>query len=314
MKPKIFFPNTQGILAASLARGDANDFFDVVNNPELATHVIHVDPKSIARLGYGKEILLQVEPEVVRPDLYGKKAFQTFDQIIAISKDRAERQELEFWIDLPVDIPNYQRTKSIPSRELALVNEHKFSAVRRSKYGLRRKVIRLCDSTGIELCVFGKQWSDGKNLEFRRRLYSLKTAMMARSSISLRECFGDLFYKFRTHGVMDSEGKGLQEFKVSIVIENDLDYVSEKIWKSLYAGSIPVYVGPNLEAFGTLNELVVCASSSPSEILEKIVEAKKMRIIEWRSRVETYLNSHDFQRKVSPTSFWKKLSEVVSSV
>ena len=295
-------------------RHQKNTPFSLAKSWQEASFVVHIDPAQVTRLGGKKEVLLQVEPEVVRPDLYGEKVFCTFDHIIPISEERARRQRLEHWVDLPIEIPTYKKELQHPKKFAALVNENKFSACSRSKYGLRREVIKLCRLRGVELDLFGKQWNDSKALAMRRRLYALRTALKARSSISITECFGDLFYSFQSEGIMDPQGKGLQDYRFSIVIENDLDYVSEKIWKSLYAGSIPIYVGPSLDKLGEINELVVQSIDSADRILEAIEQSKSIDILKWRHEVDAYLQSEEIERRKDQLWFWEKLSETLFSL
>lgn len=311
LKLSLYFPESAADILKSLVRGRGEEFFHIAERPSRDTHVIHVDPREIARVGVGREVLLQVEPEVVRPDLYTKGTLDMFDLIVPISRERAERQGLEFWVDLPIEIPAYKKQNKAPDHFVALVNEHKFSAISRSKYGLRREVIRMCNSSGIELHLFGKQWDENKYIELQRRLYSLRIAASAHSRISITECFSDLFYRFKSLGVMDPLGQGLQKFKCSIVIENDTDYVSEKVWKSLYAGAIPVYVGPSLEKFGALNDLVIRAEDQARNIVESLERVRQIEIQPWRARVDGYLNSKDFRKKCSPLLFWKRLHEIL---
>lgn len=314
MKPSLFFTETSSPVVKSFINSGSNTFFTLADTANKASFVIHIDPKKTTRIGDGKEILVQVEPEVVRPDLYTRKIFETYDYIIPISEERATRQGLDYWIELPIEIPSYKRTKREKLKFAALVNEHKFSAVNRSKYGLRRDVIKLCNSKGIELSLFGKQWNEAKTIAFRRRLYALRMAINARSPISISECFGDLLYPFHSCGLMDPEGRGLQEFKYSIVIENDLDYVSEKIWKSLYAGSIPIYVGPNLEKYGMISELIFPSIDRASSVVEALERARKVNIFKWRVEVDKCLDSIKKKERKDSIRFWRELHEILVNV
>lgn len=314
MKPSLFFPQINNSISKSFMRYHNKSPFSLAKSWQEASYIVHIDPKKIIRLGNNKEVLLQVEPEVVRPDLYWTKAFRTYDYIIPISEERAKRQNLQEWVDLPLEIPTYRKRENQPKKFAALVNEHKFSASSRSKYGLRREVIKLCRSKGIELDLFGKQWGDSKTLVMRRRLYALRTALVAHSPISITECFGDLFYSFQSEGIMDPEGQGLQDYRLSIVIENDLDYVSEKIWKSLYAGSIPIYVGPRLDKFGEMNEVVVECSDNADSILEAIDKTKNIDFLHWRNEVDAFLQSKEIEKRKDPLQFWKKFADVLFSL
>jgi hypothetical protein len=49
---------------------------------------------------------------------------------------------------------------------------------------------------------------------------------------------------------VDDKQEFLAQIKIAIVIENSLDYVSEKLFDCLRSGTVPLYIGPNLEDFG----------------------------------------------------------------
>jgi galactose mutarotase-like enzyme len=72
--------------------------------------------------------------------------------------------------------------------------------------------------------------------------------------LKLNENFSDLWHNYSlVKGHMPENLENLQNYNYSIVIENDLDYISEKVWKSIYAGALPIYVGPNLDYDKWLN-------------------------------------------------------------
>jgi hypothetical protein len=212
-----------------------------------------------------------VEPEMVRPDLYRKNFLANYPNIIALGEYRAERLGQKYWINLPVNLPKYTRKKIAKNNKFAIVNENKFSSSPRSQYGLRRSVIRYFEQNKPdELDLFGREWNASKQIELRRRLFALRNNKNV-LNIDLLETFGDLWQRYQTfRGPMESDCELLQNYKASITIENDLDYVSEKIWKSLYAGCPVIYVGPKLIHDKELENCLSIADSTIESILTKI--------------------------------------------
>jgi hypothetical protein len=59
----------------------------------------------------------------------------------------------------------------------------------------------------------------------------------------------------------------LESVQVAIIIENGLDYVSEKIFDCFRAGTVPVYVGPELKVFGIPENTVIRAEPNANDVL-----------------------------------------------
>ena len=70
----------------------------------------------------------------------------------------------------------------------------------------------------------------------------------------------------------------LQSYDISIVIENSLDYVSEKLFDAVQAQNIVIYVGPDLETFGIRSENFLRCSKNTSEIIELIRKISQMSL------------------------------------
>jgi hypothetical protein len=226
--------------------------------------------------------LVLVEPEVVRPDLYRSKVWRKFHAVLPLSRYRAERLNLKNWFDLPVTLPEYKRSNVNRVNKWAIVNEHKFSASNRSQYGLRRELIKYFEAERpLDLDLYGVEWNKNKNIELRRRLFTLRLQGFTKG-LKLDENFSDLWHNYSlVKGHMTENLENLQHYNYSVVIENDLDYISEKVWKSIYAGAVPIYVGPNLDYDKDLEKVVICSNASLEEINStiKVVEKSDLQKI-----------------------------------
>lgn len=229
-----------------------------------------IDPQLGSIKNPEKTIIALVEPQVVRPDLYNKAIWRNYAGILPLSYYRAQRLGIDEWFDFPVMLPRYPRNNRIRLNRVAIVNEHKFSGSSRSMYGLRRKVIRNYEENYPgQLDVYGVEWDKGRIIELQRRIYSMRQHVF-QSEFSLKECFSDLWHQYpNLAGHMHEDLEKLQEYQSSIVIENDLDYVSEKVWKSIYAGAVPVYVGPKLTNDPMLEAAVLSANPDVFSIVSK---------------------------------------------
>lgn len=245
---------------------------------------IFVDPLNYPKKATGVKILYLHEPEPVRPDLYTKKNLGKYDYVITISKNRANRIGADEVIPQPIELPKYKINNSKRIKKVAMVNEHKFSASPRSMYGLRRKLIIECEKRAIPLDVYGKQWIEGYKLEFIRRMHALRIQFKAFRPISLKEVFSYSFHKYqRTLGLTESaDCEELLQYQMSIVIENDLDYISEKIWKSLYAGSVPIYVGPLNELETEIRSAIIECEPSINSIVNILLNSTEKELVDKR--------------------------------
>ena len=81
---------------------------------------------------------------------------------------------------------------------------------------------------------------------------------------------------------MQEDLEELQSFQFSIVIENDLDYISEKVWKSIYAGAVPIYVGPKLTNDQQLEDIVLSSAADLSSIKSGILNYDQTEIVRKR--------------------------------
>jgi len=241
-----------------------------------------IDPHPKQVTNKKNQVLVLVEPEVVRPDLYREKDWHKFHAVLPLSRYRAERLNLKNWFDLPVSLPEYKRSNNKRANRWAIVNEHKFSASNRSQYGLRRELIKYFEAERpLDLDLYGVEWNKNKIIELRRRLYTLRLQGFNKG-LKLKENFADLWHNYSlVKGHMPENLENLQEYNYSIVIENDLDYISEKVWKSIYAGAVPIYVGPNLDYDKDLEKVVICSNASLEEINStiKVVEKSDLQKI-----------------------------------
>ena len=276
----------------SLAQSATNYGIKVIQDVKNYDVRITIDPTEFTAINKSRDIVILAEPEVVRPDLYKSKILDGSIKILPLGRYRAERLGLKNWIEFPPDIPSYSRSQSDHRKKFAMVNEHKFSSSSRSNYGLRRKVIQYFEKNRpLDLDVYGKEWNTSKFLELKRRFSQIKNNRSI-LKIDFKESLSDLLRHYQSvSGHMSRECAGLQNYDFNICIENDSDYISEKVWKALYAGSIQIYSGPNLSHDPELKKCVVPTTNKLAALIKVIENLDEINLFELRQNAIDLLDN-----------------------
>lgn len=264
---------------------------------EDADVIISLNPRGKSKWD-SKTIALCGEPKVVRPDLYSKKRAKRFLEFIPTSQFRADKVGAKYWIQLPVELPPLLKWNSERRKRAVMVIGNKISANQESNYRLRRQVIRLDEKMNQQIDVFGVDWLDPLWLQFRRRINAARIQLINPLEFSWSELMTDfLFVPKNYRGVMPSNFKSLTDYQIAVVIENESDYISEKLWICLCAGVIPVYVGPSLKEYPGLEEVVYEVDKSPKQIIELISTINIEEIEQRRKNIRKIINQLELDKQ-----------------
>jgi hypothetical protein len=145
--------------------------------------------------------------------------------------------------------PNKIDLKSRPIN-LGLVQRNKFSFHQKEMYTFRRQVIRNMQKIENSFSVRGEGWNISKFEILMRFLRELKNYLKYKKLREVKFYQSPIFVGSNEFRQVDDKQEFLAQIKIAIVIENSLDYVSEKLFDCLRSGTVPLYIGPNLEDFG----------------------------------------------------------------
>lgn len=178
---------------------------------------------------------------------------------------------------------------------LSMVASNKVSAISKNNYQLRRMfALRIPNSV---LYVFGSLWGPHIFEKLIHRLSVLSFAIRTGVAPNLIQIYGDLFQKYSTfQGRILDKHTVIRNSKFSLVIENDDNYVSEKLIDALVGGSIPIYTGGRFKTLGVPECLVVAGLRSVSEILEFMDAITDEEIEKRLMETAKWLHSEDFFR------------------
>lgn len=249
-------------------------------------------------------ILIRQEPHVVCPENYSTSTIALFGKIVDVGRACPESTLSipcpQVW---PEALPD---PGSMTSRNLStpvLMNANKMSFIRGELYSLRREIIH---REVVDL--YGPRW-DSKVLA-RMKTLAGELAICLRSF--KKPSAKSIAKWFRSHprylGLAADKISVYSGYKVVLAIENSREYMSEKLLDAIFAGCIPVYVGPPLEDFGIPEALVVQSEPNPRAVASAIKIAKAMDYPTWFDEAITYLSNS------MEVDFWspKRISALVS--
>jgi len=166
------------------------------------------------------------------------------------------------------------------------MSANKFSFIKGELYSLRAKAYAEIKS----LDLFGSGWNRSLFFDLLKLAKELQIAVLAAPRKLTSSCAGNLRIRpCNFLGPAEDKLEALSRYKVSLVIENSTEFMSEKLIDSILAGTIPVYVGPPVEIFGIPKELVVSAEPKILCIQAALAKAHGMSHKEWHMRAKKWI-------------------------
>ena len=254
-------------------------------------------------------IFVRYEPIVVWPSNYNSKAISLTSTLIDVGRDRGITNSNFPW---PQDwSQNLKFGEVVPTRSesVVLINGNKLSFIKGEMYSFRRK----CIFRVPDLDVYGVGWDVGflrKLLIFAAEIrLTIQNLMWPRLSNSR----GWLKQPKNWKGAPKSKLDTLSQYKYSLVIENSMDYMTEKLFDAFFARCIPVYVGPSVARFDIPAHLVVQVDPTLDSIIHGIEIAKAMDYEQWRATLNAWLMDDLVSNKWSATNVYDAIASEVSN-
>jgi hypothetical protein len=230
-------------------------------------------------------VLFRNEPRCVLPAGYSRTALGLNNHIITFGKpDKELASEVwpQFWDEKLITHETYERNNVCA----VIVNANKLNLAKSELYTLRRKCIKRLNN----LDVYGEEWNTFL-------IARIKVATIEILKNPLKHSFTFSFHSrhwfSRWPLIVAPEEKNdvLGRYKISLVIENELTYLSEKLFDALAAGCIPVYVGPDVNEYGIPRSLVFQAEPNLRSIKNQINLAIQSDYPTFQRELAKWLNS-----------------------
>jgi hypothetical protein len=220
-----------------------------------------------------RRALILWEPSIVEKERYQPEILENYGIVFAPSVKWAQKvgaKSFKWPQDKVQEIEQFEEW-STRQNKAVIIQGNKFSARKGELYSLRRKIIKRLEN---DIDLFGTDWNRGFGYDWLRWCISAFNSNIKEVSVgSLRgigrkrgNYFGSVTNKYQT----------LNKYKIAIVIENSADFVSEKLFDSLSAGCLVIYVGVNLHEFGIEIPDLIQTSPKAVDIQKKFIEVKKM--------------------------------------
>jgi hypothetical protein len=217
-----------------------------------------------------KTVLVVNEPRVVIPQHEQSRIRNKFDLVIDVGRP---------WAEPKLKWPQTWRPVSENSSRLeraVLVNADKWSFVYGQHYWLRAAAASKLE----KIDVFGFGWERPLFVRLAHRIFELGRTVFSGALPNFQGVTDVLatpkFYK----GSASDKISAMSNYKVALVVENSSEVLTEKLFDAWFAGCIPVYLGPPVEAFGIPRHLCVAVEeptlNGVQEALDKALEADRV--------------------------------------
>lgn len=259
-------------------------------------------------------VLLLQEPRSVIPWQYQSKILSKFNLIIPFGPWRANSLRIPHWVYVPykfTELPKFQNK----NRDiwLSMVNAAKYSSGQTSNYGLRRQISKMLGNGAIDFRLFGWNWNSSYLKEFRERSIALRNGLIAREKISIKETLSTLFHRFEAYqGGIDDKSEVMLRSELTLVIENDSDYVTEKILDAFTYRSVPIYVGPSFdEFFPAVERCIFRCNNDVKSILETIERITEREIKIKRDAINSLMANNELIQQFSYSKVWSNVTNLI---
>jgi hypothetical protein len=219
-----------------------------------------------------KKILILWEPRQLNPKLYKKSHLAKFDKVYTPSKLWIETNNAHFF-NWPQGENDLDQEKEINwnkrNNKAILISGNKYSVIKGELYSLRRRIINKSSKKNI-LDLAGVGWKQNRLRNIYAIIKSLiKSKLMHLTLDGLSSLNLDLTNYL---GPISDKQSTLNKYKISLVIENSADYISEKLFDALASQNIVVYVGVDISKFGLNKNMVLQKEENAELVCETLAE------------------------------------------
>lgn len=304
------YPNHVEALKCQIIEGDPSfQITDDFKDCDIYLAFDLIDKNYLRSLTKNKtiKVLIRQEPKIVLPETYNARILFEFDLTIDIGKSDSSHGKVINW---PQDLSKNTHKRYVKKEKVVMVNSNLLSLADGEMYSLRRQAI----SNLHNLDIYGYQWNNSffnklKTCcrELNKYKFRFRNIRLAGLKLYFKEIDNYL-------GQVEDKRATISSYKYCLVIENSIDYVSEKVFDSLLSECIPIYVGPELSRFEIPPNLYFQAKPNLVDIENKIEAAKKIDFNEWRNSLNSWVSAPSTYQNWSQQLFIEKIFKVIQEI
>lgn len=238
----------------------------------------------------GPKYLLLIEPPSVNPFQYNQDRLDIFDKVYTFSLETAHMYGVQY-----IKYMTPSRMWKVPTREtnqpkFGIISANKNSFHPKSLYKYRRQAIQNLSLSKLDFVYAGSGWDSSRldDLVADFRLFQYFRRSFSKLDLTQIRVFEKRRSTKNYVGTVPSKESFLAELDVEICIENCQDELSEKLFDSIQAHVVPVYLGVSLQKYGIPEEIAFVAPSDPRKLVEFLstltareINEKKLKGQEW---------------------------------
>ena len=247
--------------------------------------------------GRSPAALVRLEPSVIRPQNIRSDYLEHMSMVIDVGRSPLASNSRMNW-------PQRWTLKHLESPKVAgperidrfvIINANKMSFVQGELYSLRR----LAAQQSSDIDVWGFDWDMPWFRKITKALEEILIPLEHRVGIKPTAIKGWFKKPLSFMGTSEDKLSTLASYKYSLVIENSIEYMSEKLFDSLFSGTLPIYVGPNPVDFGMPEFVAIHSKPDINSIMTAIQQARTIDLDTWRAAVLTWLRSDGVEQEWS---------------
>lgn len=289
---------SKGRLAAEGSMPEAFLFIDFDTNPS---------EKMASYPGSAPAGLIRQEPRIVRPQNYRKNYLSHMNFVIDVGRPPSLTTPRVNWPqNWNLKFLKLSKSESpVRSDRAVMINRNLMSFVSGEMYSLRRRLVQ----RSSEIDLWGMGWDMPLIPRAIRVIEELLIPLRHGFPVNPSSIKGWFNRPLNYKGPAEDKISTLATYNYSIVIENSLDYMSEKLFDCLLAGTFPIYVGPNPVEFGIPEFAAIHSNPDVDSVLESIELARSVDLDEWRASVLAWLTSDGVEQMWSAPFVLKQIIE-----
>jgi hypothetical protein len=284
-------------------KSDNADVFLFIDIDEAQLNEIHKKSKSELF------ILIRNEPMVVWPANYSKRNLNKIDYVIEVGRDPTIVPESINWPQFFPSRKLHYEHRRIENRVVMVCGNH-MRLTDGELYSLRRR----CVHELTEVDLYGLNWNIGTFRRILIFLFYVRSNVKYRDRISLSG--GKYWFKKCLKPIHSPKIKAeiLSNYRVSLVIENCEQFLTEKIFDSFFAGCLPIYIGPPLANFGIPDHLYIQCLPDIRSIRAAITSAFDIDYQVWLQTMDQWISDQDTKNTWDSESVFLKIIEEVTKI